>query len=165
MSSMSTASIPLVHSAQAWPSAAAIATEKRLMKMDVMRKATRTAPSVLGVLWSMGLSIASLHFSSVEEELALSRSWRTAWARLNVGGNLRLHDVSPSVTLQTPKNMLIINPCGYKDCIPTWCTEFVPVGYDISRGFLTLLTPNETDGWSWPLDESIILLSCASTSC
>ena len=78
------------------------------MKIDVMRKATRTAPSVLGVLWSMGLSIDSLHFSSVEEEFALSRSWRTAWARLNVGGNLRLQDVSPSVTLQTPKSMLMI---------------------------------------------------------
>ena len=79
------------------------------MNIDVMRKATRTAPRVLGVLWSMGLSIASLHFSSVEEAFALPRSWRTAWARLNVGGNLRLHDVSPSVTLQTPNTVLIVS--------------------------------------------------------
>ncbi|CEF78931.1 unnamed protein product [Fusarium graminearum] len=92
ISSMSIASKPVVHRAQALPSAAAMPTEKTLMKMDVIRNATITAPRVLGVLWSIGLSMASLHFSRVSVDSASSRSLRTAWARLNVGGNLLLQD-------------------------------------------------------------------------
>lgn len=98
----------MVHGmSQGLPVAAARPTEMRLMNMEVMMKATMAVPNFDAVLWSIGLSIASRHWSKIggierSVSFALSRSSRTYRARLSDGGNLLLHEVLFSHTRQTP---------------------------------------------------------------